>query len=374
MPTFWIQIPSDQILSTMSGWAHLGESSYAALRNHLLVVVRQDSKTVSGPVHYKVDLPLGAKSLHSNKKLQLMKYTVGLQQTIQSTITSKLTSEVLSKTGASVDTMEVSAKLNSEIQARVGQELIESLQSGLSTTRTYEIESSQEDERDVEFVVLDPNGQKQIRPVFAHLELRQIFWDVYLYQADFLQLEYRKRWYWSDVRKTIIQGKVTLCQPLFTIRFYEPQEELSFKFDEYTPDVNEPDLIQSLALNSTCPKAVPRPLVSLEDLARIAFPVSKQEQKEAYEYYQEKTASGPGRIKATGSAGAKRPASRRRAVKAGGMKPTFSAAKKSSLAKKPASKTVTAAKKAPAKKATAAKKVSTAKKSTAAKKSSAKKA
>jgi hypothetical protein len=356
MSTFWIQTPSDQILSRLNGWAKLGENYYAALRHHLLVVVRQDPKTVSGPVQYKVDLPLGAEASQSNTKLKLVKYTVSLQQTIQSTVTSKLTTEFLSKTGVSVDTKDVSAKLDSEIQARSGQELINSLQSGLSTTRTYEIEISQEDKRSVTFVVLGPNGQSQVRPVIAHLELRRIFWDVYLYQADFLQLEHRRRWYWTDVRKTIIQGKSNPRKPLFTIQFYEPQEELSFKFDEYIPEIAEPDQIRAVLLETPCPRAVSQTPLALEDLARLAFPVSKQEVERSRRYGRDIAVAG------------RRGRSEAKRIKR--VHPKKAAAPKAAAPKAAATKKAASPKKAAA---SAAKRPAAAKKSAVAKKSSASK-
>jgi len=285
MPPFWIQTPSDSVLSDMRGWAQIDGDKYAAIRHHLLVVPRSDGKAKNGPIHKPVEWPVNTEYHMEEKITKVTKYTLGIQESITSTVTTKLSQEVLAKIGLStgLDITNLGAKLSTEVQSKIGAELVESLQSGLSTTTTYEVETKTEQTESIDIKVAPADGSKGTRDVFIYFKLNQLSWDVYLYRTDYLQLEYKRRWYWTDVRKTILSEQILVRKPLFSITYFEPVPAFSFRYDSYEPEVNDGNVIQSLALTSTCPTAKLQPDKSMEELARSAFPVSRAEVKHAKE-------------------------------------------------------------------------------------------
>jgi len=80
------------------------------------------------------------------KITNVTKYTLSIQESITSAVTTKLTQEVVAKIGLStgLDMTNLWAKLNTEVQSKTGTELIDSLQTALSTTKTYEVETKTE--------------------------------------------------------------------------------------------------------------------------------------------------------------------------------------------------------------------------------------
>jgi len=282
MPIFWITTPPDAVLSEMRGWAQIDRNKYATIRHHLLVVQKTGGKAKNGPIHKQMDWPVNAEYQLQDKITKVTKYTYGIQESITSTVTAKLSHEVLTKIGlnAGLSVAALEAKLSFELQTKIGTELIKSLQDGLSVTRTYEVTTSEEKTNLFKFRV-DAAGST--RPIFIYFKLRPFFWDVYLYRTDYLQLEYRSRWLWPNVRKTIISRVVFSKQPLFRVAYYEPEVEFSYKFDSYEPEITEDDLVKSLPLTSAFPGGDFDPAKPLEELARVAFPVSRREIKEGVE-------------------------------------------------------------------------------------------
>ena len=310
MALFWIQTPSDIGLSEMRGWAEIDSNKYAAIRHHLLIVPNNGGKAKNGPIYRQMDWPIKTKYQLQDKIAKITKYTYGIQESITSTVTTKLSHEVLTTIGLStgLDVTTLGAKLSTELQTKIGMELVESLQSGLTATRTYEVSTAAEKTKSIEIEVAAADGSTGVRPVFIYFKLRPLFWDVYLYRTDYLQLEFRPRWIWPDVRETIISKEVLIKQPLFRIAYYEPEEEFSFKYDQYEPEVTDADIVQSLALTSAFPNAKPKPTTTLEKLARLAFPVSKKEKRETEEWRKGLKPPAPGRPKSRGAMPAKRKA------------------------------------------------------------------
>jgi hypothetical protein len=285
MSSFWIQTPSDSVLSDMRGWAQIDGNKYAAIRHHLLVVQRHGGNAKNGPIHKPVEWPVNTEYHMEEKITKVTKYTLGIEESITSTVTTKLSQEVLSKIGlsAGLDITNLGARLSTEVQSKIGAELVESLQSGLSTTKTYEVETKTEQTESLDIKVAPPDGSKGTRDVFIYFKLNQLFWDVYLYQTDYLQLEYKRRWYWTDVRKTILSDQISVKKPLFSIAYFEPVPAFSFRYDNYVPEIDDGNVVQSLALMSTCPTTKLQPDKSMEELAQSAFPVSRAEVRDAKE-------------------------------------------------------------------------------------------
>jgi hypothetical protein len=69
---------------------------------------------------------------------------------------------------------------------------------------------------------------------------------------------------------------------LYRIIYYEPQEEVSITFDDYSPEVGDTALIQACALNGPVPsRSNPLEYTSLELLAKRALPTPREKVADA---------------------------------------------------------------------------------------------
>jgi DNA-binding protein HU-beta len=278
--TIWLQIPPENVLEERSRWRSLGNKTFSTVRFHILVRKNRDKKLVNGPLIKELKLPGGAEYQVAQKKVHIVKHSDTIQQSIQETVTTKLAQEVAQKIASEIGSNGVlaSAKLASEVRTKSGLELTEAVQESLTVTRSYEIEDSKEITQSVTWKAgTDGNVRPSITLRF-YLGLWRWNWDVYLYKVEYLRLRYEKNWVWPDVRKTISEVSAEPKLPLFRVSFYEPQDEFSMSEGSYVPDINDegdevrieplPDHIQ----RTSCPTGA-----SLESLARLAFPVTKQE-------------------------------------------------------------------------------------------------
>ncbi|MFL6260032.1 MAG: hypothetical protein ACJ76Y_09995 [Thermoanaerobaculia bacterium] len=275
-------------------------------------------------MHRPVEWPIDAELEIEDKITSVTKYTYTIQESITSIVASKLSQEVLSKIGSNlgvgVDKLE--ATISSEVQAKIGTELTESLQNSLSGTSTYSVETTTESGRKLKIKVSAQNGKPSTRLLYIYFKLRQFYWDIYLYRTDYLRLEYRKNLFWPDVRETIVKGEKLIQAPLFRVIYYEPVEDFSFKFDNYTPEVEDGDAVVTVALASKCPTRDLKPRSTMEALAKLAFPVSRPE-KQAKKQDQiarrpqtyERGLGGLYRSAAPKKASPKRPAAKKMAAK-----------------------------------------------------------
>jgi hypothetical protein len=279
MSSLWILTPTDSALSEMEGWAKIGKNRYAAFRHHLLVKQGGDQLAKNGPIYNQMEWPIDAKFIMVDKITQIVRYTYNIQESITSTITSRLSQEAMSRVGSSfgISLVSLEAKIKSELETRIGSELTNSLQNYLSTTKTYSVETTKEKSESLEFKVPPSDGSSQTRTLFVYFKLRQFFWDIYLYRTEYLQLEYKKRWLWTDIRKTIDQVKLDLRAPLFRVIYHEPVHSFSYCFDRYTPEISDGDTVQCTPLQSQCPPAAIQASNGIGRLAELAFPVTKKE-------------------------------------------------------------------------------------------------
>lgn len=276
----WISVPESSSLEHKSRWAQLSDHLFAGLR-HVLLVVEQNPIIKNGPLVDQVEWPINSEYSHQHRKKTVIKYTAGINESITSAITQQLSTEVISKVNASLGAGKIlAATLAAELQGKVNTQLTESLSQGLSITRTFETQEENEITQTLKFSVPKGTAKGDTRNINIYNKVKEIRWDVYLYQSDYLQLEYHKNWIWKDVRKTIKQDNAQLKKPLFSIIFYEPIPSPSYGFDNYVPDVPTVTEINIEELAKQCPaKSVPA-LSSLEQLAKLAFPITKAEKNE----------------------------------------------------------------------------------------------
>jgi hypothetical protein len=317
----------------MRNWAIVGENRFSAIRHHLLVVPRI-GPIKNGQILDQVNWPINAEFSLENETTTVSKYTYGIEESITSTITMKLSQEILTKIGASADLSLAALKigLTAELESKFGAELTTSLQESLTTTRTFELEKTEREKKNFKAKVPDRSEKQQLRTVITYLKLKQIFWDVYLYQTDYLQLEYKSEWYWWYIRKTIQESNVPIKKPLFRLSYFDPLPTPSYEFDSYTPDVANDAEVEIQTPLSPCPPAMLKIENSMEDLAVRAFPVNKKERSAAKKPAAKKAAPK--------KAAAKKPAAKKAAPKKAAAKKSAAkkAAPKKAAAKKPAAK------------------------------------
>jgi len=275
------QIPPDEVLEKRSGWTHLGKSTYSAVRANVVLVKKRELKTVKGPSFIDLDLPAASEYKYEKKKAKVIKHTESIQKSIQQTMTAKLSEEVAQKIASEIGATGVvpSAKLSSEISVKSGVELTDAVQQGLTFTKSYEVENSEEITQSVTFKS-SPDGAQRSMALHFFLGLWPWRWDFYLQRVEHLKLQYKRHWLWPDVRKTISITPAEPKLPLFRVRFYEPQNDVSITEHDHVPDIEHEGTevtIESVTdpmPNTRCPNGT-----SMEELARLAFPVTRQERK-----------------------------------------------------------------------------------------------
>jgi hypothetical protein len=119
--------------------------------------------------------------------------------------------------------------------------------------------------------------------------------------------------------------------PLVSVVFYEPQSGFDVCYGPVADELTNPDSIEILTLTEPMPRSVAPETEKLEDLAELAFPVTKEEKSKAL-----------GRVKKVAAKKAARTAAAKKAVRK-------AAPRKMAATKKAARKKV-AAKRRPAKK------------------------
>jgi hypothetical protein len=333
-----IRIPSDDALSERSGWASLGDGTYSAIRFHVLVIKQRERSIVKGPAIEVLNLPGGSEYKYERKNARIVKNTLSIQESIQETVTTKLAQEVTKKIASEIGATGVlpSAKLSSEVQLKSGVELTDAVQSGLTRTRSYEIQNSEEITRSVSYK--SDGSSRPSLSLHFYLGLWPWRWDFYLLKVEYLRLRYAKHMFWFDVRKTISQATAEPKVPLFRASFYEPQADFSISegshFSEIADDGDEITVgpFTDPAGKAGCPAGAP-----LEELARHAFPVTRAEKRKRLTAAKKASVRGrfvnKGRVLSKGRAAKK---------KAGGAR--FAGETRHSVRKKQAAKKKTAKK------------------------------
>jgi hypothetical protein len=324
-----LHIPSDEELSSRSAWRKSGNDTYSAVRAHILVVKRKEEGSPKGPPALTIDLPARTEFIRERKIGTLTKYTAEILSSIQETVTSKFTKELMEKIGAEIGinpTAWPSAKLTTEIQAKAGVELTKAVQGTLAVKKSYEQQLTNDLTYSLKYMADEGAGRKQTT-ITLYPRLSHWRWEFYLHKVEILSLRYRKPWYWREIRDSMVFSEDSLLRPLFCVRFYEPEEQLSMTDETYVPDVVDADEIFIEPLQGTprrngCGVGTP-----FQDLAKLAFPVTKEEKATAVRRV------GPRKAVAAKKAAAKKAAPKKAAAKKAARK---SAATRRTAARSPA--------------------------------------
>jgi hypothetical protein len=271
----WDLLPAKD-LTIQSSWKKAGDR-YSAIRVRLLIVRHELDEYRDGNV--KESHPISVDSIsietaHQTVTVLTDTMTAGLRFAVSQRVLDQLSSKITSELG--VKAPGFSGKLGSELLAKTEYEFTETREESLSGTKSFQLTESEER---THTITLNSGEARE-----ANLRLRYWprRWDVYLHSYEAIEFEYKKRWFWRDVRKTMkIAEPQILGWPLFSVNYYEPQNNLVVTYGPVVNELTEPDEVSVSPLIALMPRATAPELRSSSDLAKLAFPVTKQERAES---------------------------------------------------------------------------------------------
>lgn len=326
----WEVLPATDF-AMHTNWRKVGKNRFFALRARLLIVRSDGSPARDGSPTKSYPITPDTLSLRTMRQIVLSR-TDTITQAVKFSTTERVLDQLSTKISSELSAKSpgFSAKLGSSMMTKSEYEITRTTENSLSATTSFMFQQTQEEELLMGFTKSDV-------PRTAYLRRRYWprRWDIYLHSYEALELEYKRNWLWRHVRETIKAAELQVVGwQLASILFYEPQDDHVVSYED--PILNQletPELIEVLELTDPMPGGAVQQLESLVDLAKLAFPTTKEEKAKAD---QRKRYGGP--------------VVKRAAKKA----PARKAAAKKAPAKKAARKAVAkkaAAKKAPAKKA-----------------------
>ena len=274
----WDVLPASD-LTIQSSWKKVGDR-YSAVRARLLVVRHELDEYRDGNVKESHPISVDSISLetaHQTVTVFTDTITAGLRFAVSQRMLDQLSSKVTSELGVKVPGF--SGKLGSELLAKSEYEFTTTTEESLSGTKSFQLTESEEKKHTI---TLNSGEARE-----ANLRLRYWprRWDVYLHSYEAIEFEYKKRWFWRDVRKTMkIAEPQVLGWPLFSVNYYEPQTNLVVTYGPAVNELMEPDEVSVTPLLDSMPRANPPELADLASLAKLAFPVTKQERTESQVY------------------------------------------------------------------------------------------
>ncbi len=281
--TVCFQVPADHELETNEAWERKPPNTFTAVRAHIVVIKRRGVKPLMGPTVWRIDVPAGSEYGVRRKEMVAVKHMAEIQQLVQRTVTGRITQEFSEKISAAIGVSGPlpTAKAASETQFKAAKEVTDAVQRTVSGKLSFEVQHIQEYERSVTVKTNADGSRASPKQLYFYFTLWPWRWDFYLYKVELMRLKYEKWWYWWHVRETIASKILDIRQPLFSLSFYEPQEDPSINDGEYVPEVEDAQEIRLAALDEPL-RNVEFPLdPSLEEIARLAFPVTPDEKREA---------------------------------------------------------------------------------------------
>lgn len=274
----WDVLPAKD-LTVQLNWQKSGDS-YSAIRARLLIVRRELDESRDGNVKESHPVSVDAieiETAHQTVTVFTDTMTAGLRFAVSQRVLNQLSSRVTSELGAKVPGF--SGKLGSELLAKAEYEFTETTEESFSSTKSFQITESEEKKHTI---TLNPGEAREAKLRLRYWPRR---WDVYLHSFDAIEFMYRKPWLRRQMRKTMkIAEAQVLGWPLFSMTYYEPQANLVVTYGPVANELTEPDEVKISALVEPMPRVIAPQLRSLSDLAKLAFPVTKQEKADSKVY------------------------------------------------------------------------------------------
>jgi hypothetical protein len=288
MTKTWDVLPAKD-LTVQSNWRKKGDF-YSAIRARLLIVRHELDECRDGNV--KESHPISVDSIaletaHQNVTVFTDTMTAGLRFAVSRRVLDQLSSKITFELGAKVPGF--SGKLGSELLSKAEYEFTETTEENLTSTKSFQITESEEKKHTI---TLNPGEAREAKLRLRYWPRR---WDVYLHSYEAIEFKYRKLWFWRQVRETMkIAEPQVLGWPLFSMTYYEPQTNLVVTYEPVANELTEPEDVRVSALVEPMPRAIAPQLPSLSDLAKLAFPVTKQEKANSQVYVKAREREAPG--------------------------------------------------------------------------------
>ena len=273
----WETIPSADFASKLN-WRSLGENRYAALRVRLLILQTNGSELRFGRVMHAVNVAPHDSIAFRSKRSRVISQTTTITEAIRFATASRVCEKLAAKVSAELGgkLAGFAGKLSTELLASTDYEITSTLESTLTGTASYAIQDTEEEE-----VTITLTGGAEPRVA----ELRRRYWprrwDVYLHSYDYYELSHKSSWFLGDVVKTIKEVRSgALGWPLGSATFYEPQPGLDVCYNAID-ELDDPEGIGLSALSADMPRSIAPEAELLEDLARLAFSVTKEDRARA---------------------------------------------------------------------------------------------
>jgi hypothetical protein len=333
----WEVLPATD-LAVQTNWRKIGKNRFFLLRTRLLIVRSDGSPARDGSPTKSYPITPDTLSLRTMRQIVLSR-TDTITQAVKFSATERVLDQLSTKISAELSAKApgYSGKLGSSMMSKSEYEITRSTETSLSATTSFMFQQTQEEELLMGFSKSDSSKTAYLRRRYWARR-----WDVYLHSYEALELEYKRDWRWRRVRETIKSAEMQeVGWPLASILFYEPQDDHVVSYeDPVTNQLETPEAIEVRELADPMPPTAVPKLESLTELAKLAFPATKEERAKAEE---RKIHRGAAVKKAAKKAAKKAPMKKAAAKKA----PAKKAAKKAPMKKAAAKKTT--AKKAPAK-------------------------
>ena len=329
----WEMLPNADF-ADRTNWQLLGNDRYAALRGRLLIVQSNGQKSRRGPVIEEYSVAPGDTIGLRRRRERVISHTTTISNAIKFAATSRVCDQLTAKVGAELAAKVpgFSGKLSSEILSKSDYEITATAEDVLSTTTSHVIQETQEDEH---VITLEGTNSHRVA------ELRRVYWprrwDFYFHSYEYLELSYKRPWFSRETRQIKKADSGVLGWPLVSVVFYEPQSGFDVCYGPVADELTNPDSIEILTLTEPMPRSLAPETEELEDLAELAFPVTKEEKSKAL-----------GRVKKAPAKKVARKVAAKKAVRKAA--PRKMAATKKAAQKKVAPRKMAAAKRRPAKK------------------------
>lgn len=293
----WDVLPAKN-LTVQSSWRKNG-NRYSAIRARILIVRHELDEYRDGNV--KESHPISVDSIsivtsHQTITVLTDTMTAGLRFAVSQRVLDQLSSKVTLEFGAKAPGY--SGKLGSELLSKEEYEFSQTTEENLSGTKSFQISESEEK---THTITLNPGLAREAKLRRRYWPRR---WDVYIHSFEAIEFEYKRRWFWRDVRRTMKTAELQIVGwPLFSMTYYEPQTNLVVTYEPIANELTEPDEVLVSALIEPMPRAAVPQLPSLSDLAKLAFPVTPEERVHSQEYAVARRGAGVGGTAAGGGFG-----------------------------------------------------------------------
>ena len=273
----WEMLPNADF-ADRTNWQLLGNDRYAALRGRLLIVQSNGQKSRRGPVIEEYSVAPGDTIGLRRRRERVISHTTTISNAIIFAATSRVCDQLTAKVGAELAAKVpgFSGKLSSEILSKSDYEITATAEDVLSTTTSHVIQETQEDEH---VITLEGTNSHRVA------ELRRVYWprrwDFYFHSYEYLELSYKRPWFSRETRQIKKADSGVLGWPLVSVVFYEPQSGFDVCYGPVADELTNPDSIEILTLTEPMPRSIAPETEELEDLAELAFPVTKEEKSKA---------------------------------------------------------------------------------------------